>query len=310
MWELRHRHLLTETLAALQFEGLEAILFKGTALAYWLYPGASLRMRGDTDLLVPMGDKGRVHDALTRLRYERELATSGEFVSYQASYTKWSPEGTAHTLDLHWKINNSELLSRLFSYQELHAAARRLPALSPQALGASAVHSLLLACMHRATHTVNPYYDVKGVAHHDANRLIWLYDIHLLAETLQPLEWQDFVRLAGAKGLRAMCLDAFNNTRVRFKTALPDSVLRALAESGSREPAADYLNGGRWDRQWMDLRALDTLADQLHLLRELIFPPADYMRGKYAGRGWLPLLYLRRGFSALRKAAAVTPSAP
>lgn len=302
MWELRHQQVLAHSLTALHAIDVQPVLIKGTALAYSLYSNPVLRTRGDTDLIIPTDAKARVHAALTSIGFVRELTVSGEFVSYQASYTRQATDGSSHILDLHWKINNSELLSRLFSYDELWCDAQPLPQLCQHALGASKIHALLIACMHRATHKQNPYY-VAGVPHYDGNRLIWLYDIHLLAASLTEQEWTDFASLARQKGLRAVCLDGMQAARCRFHTADLDSVLADLAQPGTAEPLADYLAANKLRQQWLDFFALDSLADKLHFARELFFPPGNYMREKYPQppSGWLPWLYLRRACEGLAK---------
>jgi hypothetical protein len=300
MWELRHHHILNETLRCLTAAGIEPVLVKGTVLAYWLYAGPALRTRGDTDLIVPIAEKRRTHELLLASGYQQGHGVSGEFVSYQSCYTKLAPEGSAHTLDVHWKINNSELLSRLFSYEELRHAAQPLPKLGPDALGSSLVHALLLACMHRATHRVNPYH-VDGHAHHTADRLIWLYDIHLLAGAMQPNQWDEFLRLGHAKGLRAVCLDGMTGAQRRFGTRYPIGVIDTLGAAGTSEPPSDYLVGSRFRQQWMDFWALGGTVNRLRFMRELMFPPAAYMRGKYPESQPLPWLYVRRGLSGVTK---------
>ena len=310
MWELRHQQLLAQTLASLHSVGIEPVLIKGTALAYSLYSNPVLRTRGDTDLIIQASDKQRAHNALLAMGYERHLGVSGEFVSYQASYTKVA-DGGSHTLDLHWKINNSELLSKLFTYDELRASAEPLPRLSSHAWGASRVHALLLACMHRSTHKQNPYY-VDGVAVYEGNRLIWLYDIHLLAQCLTEQEWQRFCDLAQRKQLRAVCLDGMRQASTCFDTHYPDPVLAALTYPASPEAPARYLNGNKLQQQWMDFRALGGGLRQLRLLRELFFPASAYMRAKYpqSRSSWLPWLYLRRaagGFTKLLGSGRVAP---
>lgn len=311
MWELRHQHILNETLSALHAQGIEPVLFKGTALAYWLYDEPALRTRGDTDLVVRSTEKHRTHDALIALGYEQGAAVSGEFVSYQASYTKRAPEGSAHTLDVHWKINNSEILSRLFTYDELRAASITLPKLGPHALGLPAVSSLALACMHRATHKVNPYY-ANGEAHHTADRLIWLYDIHLLANRMQRRQWDEFMGVAQAKGLRAVCLDGIKGAQQRFRTSVPEDVLATLGQSGTREQPDRYLDSGHLQQQWMDFVALETMTDRCRFIGELVFPAPTYMRAKYpeSPLGWLPWLYIRRGAAGVLKSLRRRWSAP
>lgn len=301
MWELRHQQVLAELLDELDLIGVQPILIKGTALAYQLYPSPALRTRGDTDLLIPAHAKARVDELLLSVGYQRGVAVSGEFVSYQASYTLQTGNGGAHTLDLHWKINNSELLSRLFTYEELRRTAEPLPALRPGALGACRVHALLLACMHRSTHKQNPYY-VNGQSHHKADRLIWLYDVHLLAQQLTDPEWEQLVQLATQKGLRAVCLEGMRHAQACFHTQYPPAVIESLSRPGA-EPPARYLDGGKLRQQWMDFVALGSCARQLQWLREQFFPSAAYMQTKYPGHSvdWLPWLYLRRAADGFAK---------
>ncbi len=255
MWELRHRALLKETLSQLATAGIQPVLFKGTALAYTLYPEDSLRSRGDTDLIIPPQTQPLVADTLSALGFERGCAVSGESISYQASFTRTEAAGDAHTLDVHWRINNSELLSRLFSHEELLQHAQAVPALGPDARAAGRVHALLLACMHRATHKHNPYY-VDGVAYYSGDRLIWLYDIHLLAQSFPQPDWDEVVNMAQAKGLCAICLEGLARARTAFHTTPPESVLAALGRTGQTEIVARYFTSGPLRQHWMDFCAI------------------------------------------------------
>jgi hypothetical protein len=302
MWELRHLERLNRVLAQLGKVGVQPVLFKGTALAYGLYPEGVLRTRGDTDLIIPPESRSVVHKALQDINFELGSGVSGDHISYQSSYTWVQVTGGYHTLDIHWRINNSELLSRLFTYEELLAHARPLPKLGPRALAAGPVHALLLACMHRATHKQNPYY-VDGVAYYSGDRLIWLYDIHLLLGGLTPAEIDDFVHLARAKGLRAVCLEGIERAQTCFHTLVPPEMLAGLGAPGPAEPPARYLSGGLWLQKWMDFQALGSARNRIRYARELLFPPAAYMRQKYsnAGPGGLGWLYLRRAAGGLSK---------
>ena len=302
VWELRHQQVLTRVHAALADIGVQPVLLKGTALAYALYPDPMLRARGDTDIIIPLSERRRVHDVLTTLGFELGVGVSGEFINYQASYTFTAADASKHSIDLHWRINNSELLSHLFSYDELLEHAISLSKLCPDALGVSPVYALLLACMHRNTHKQNPYY-VDGVAYYSADRLVWIYDIHLLAESLSSTQWHDVMRLARDKGLCATCLDGVERARACFHTRSPDFVLAGLAGSGAKERPATYLNASKLRQQWMDFLALEGLSSQLRFLQELVVPPAAYMRTKYpqAQSGWLPMFYARRALGGLAK---------
>jgi hypothetical protein len=301
IWELRHQQVLTDTLKALEALGVQPILIKGTALAYSLYADPSLRTRADTDVLIPLGARELVESALTDLGFRRGLGVSGELVSYQASYTRQA-DGGAHTLDLHWKINNSELLSRLFTYEELRSRAQPLPRLDHRALAPSSADAMLIACMHLATHKENPYY-VDGAAHFRGDRLIWLADLDLLSQALSDDEWRAVIALARAKGLRAVTLEGLAQARGLLSIRYPEWVASALAQAGEREPPADYLASGKLRQQSMDFFALEGWPRRWQLAREILFPSLSYMRSKYpeSAATSMPWLYLRRAAQGLAK---------
>lgn len=296
VWEMRHQQVVTEVLVNLAGAGIRPLLFKGTALAYSLYGNPVLRARGDTDLIVPPVDKDRAVAVLAALGFKRFTAASRDASSYQASYTL-----DDHTLDLHWRINDSELLSRLFTYEELRAQAVPLPALSPDAWAPGRVHALVVACLHRAMHMETPYYS-DGVAYFSGNRLIWLYDIHLLAQAMTGEQWDDFSDIAERKGLRAICLDAIESTQACFHTAVPNRVRDALTRPGPTEIPTTYLNANIARRHWLDFRAMDGVGSRLDLLREVFLPSAGFMRTRFpdARIKWLPWLYVRRLFEGIR----------
>jgi hypothetical protein len=294
VWELGHRKALREALSALAAAGIEPVLFKGTALAYSIYPNPVLRSRGDTDLIVPRHERARFTETLGRCGFTPASAGATATTGNQTSLARPAAEG-AHELDVHWRISDSEVLSRIFTYEELRADAVPLPALAPEAWAASSVHALLLACMHRGAHRDNPYY-VSGVPYCGGDRLIWLYDLHLLAESFTEHEWRSATGLARRKGLRGICLDGLAQARQCFATHIPDPVFAALAPDDVRESASDYLAAGPWRQQWLDFQALPGIRPKARHLRALLFPPAEYMRNKYADQPgqWLPWLYARR----------------
>jgi hypothetical protein len=301
MWELRHQQLLSEVLAKADHAGVQPVVLKGTALAYSLYADPAQRTRGDTDLLIPASARDAAESALTALGFQRGSGVSGELVSYQANYTK-EADGNPHTIDLHWKINNSELLSKLFTYQELRSHAQPLHHLGANAFAPSPVYALLIACMHRSTHKENPYY-VDGAAHLGGDRLIWLVDIELLCRALSGEEWRTLVALAREKGLRAVTLEGLEQARALLSSRHPDWVTSALAERGHREAPAEYLGGSKLRHQWMDFKALEGWPRRWRFTRELFFPSASYMRRKYpeSTKSWMPWLYLRRAAEGLAK---------
>lgn len=302
MWELRHQQVLKELIGELQTRGVEPILFKGTALAYGLYPNSAWRARGDTDMIVDFREWQTATEVLNKMGFGRNESVTGEFVSYQDSFTREVEDGSRHTIDLHKRINNSQCLSRIFSYTELRAQAHPLPSLCKKALAADSVSALLLACLHPATHRQIPYY-VDGAAYYGGNRLIWHYDVFLLAQSFTALQWRDFIDQAARKGLRKISHDALKIASDTIGAPYPDNVRQELESAGVSEPVAKYLSAG-WIRQsWKDLLAIPGSRNRLRFVRETVFPSAAYMRSKYHEVPKTPLiwLYARRAVGGLIK---------
>jgi hypothetical protein len=178
---------ITRVIDALTDAGAQPLVLKGSALAYSHYPDPALRPRSDTDLLIAPDARERAERALGALRYTKSEGIEGEFVSYQATWTREVRNGIAHHFDVHWRINNSQLLAKAMAYDELAARAAPLPALGAHARALTPVDALLFACIHLAGH-VNAPYVVPNVGQQDGDRLIWLYDMHLLNTKMSEAE--------------------------------------------------------------------------------------------------------------------------
>lgn len=292
--ELAHRRELMNVLDGLAALGVKALLLKGAALAHTLYPEPWLRPRSDTDLLIPEAERQRVFDLLERQGYRRADSAGGESASAEASFRK---EGAALPLDVHWRTSNSPLLAPMFGFGELSARAMPVAALGPHARGLGVVDAVLLAATHRAAHYQMPLY-VDGRPRR-GDRLIWLYDLHLLVPRLTPAHVSELARHAECHGVAGLCLDALRVTHDAFGTALPQALMDALERAAARpEPSMVFLRGGRRRLLLAEVRALRNWRERWHLLREHAFPPGDYMLRKYGTqRRWLlPALYLRRAF--------------
>jgi len=296
--ELASRRETSAVLDALAARGIEALILKGGALAHVAYPEPWLRTRGDTDLLVRPEARGAAFEVLERLGHARADSAGGELASSEASFGK---TGAALPLDLHWRVNNSPLLSPLFDFDELRARAQPLPALGPHARGPGRVDATLLAAVHRATHHQMPVH-AEGRSHR-GDRLIWLYDLHLLVPALAPAQRAELAARAAEHRVAGLCLDAFRATYAAFGTSLPADLEQGLDRAAARdEPSMVFLRGGRRGLLLAELRALPW-RERARWLGEHALPPGDYMLRKYGTRRrWLlPALYVRRAFGWLAR---------
>lgn len=303
-WDLAQRYETMRLLAAFRESGVKPLLLKGAALAYSHYSNPALRPRGDVDLLVAAHDKGRTEELLGALGYARDGVPMGEFISQESSWSRVDRRGAGHTVDLHWRSNNSPILAKLLDYEEMSARAVAVSTLGPDTATPCPVHALLFACIHRAGH-VNAPYDVDGVRYPAKERLIWLYDIHLLASQMAPIEIEEVAAIASRKRMTAICREALMLCEQRFGLQVPPAVMQTLQSGDDAEPSSRFFRGGRLFQMTGDLLALDGPGERIGWLKELAFPSVEYMHAKYPSSipQWLPVLYVRRAFEGIWKLA-------
>ena len=203
---------------------------------------------------------------------------SGNFVTHQRLHVRPDRTGRRYACDLHWKIANpapfADLLSPERSSTRRGVDFARRRARRPHSVPA---HALLLACWHRVSH------------HHDSGDLLWLYDLHLLADRLTDADAAAvIVEIAHRTATDAICARGWSLAGEHFDTATPArrswSIRRPPAMR--RPPLAAYLrpDARKIDLLTADLRALPDWRSRARLLREHLFPPAEYMWAPMADR--------------------------
>jgi hypothetical protein len=271
-------------LQALADAGVPALVIKGTALAYTRYANPWLRPRFDTDLLVAREDALRARRVLERLGYIEPPFISGELLMHQADYRR-DYRGIQHRCDLHWRTTNPAMFAELFPFDEVARRAQPIAALGPTALTLDTADALLLACVHR-------------VAHHRGDRLIWLYDVHLLARALDADSTDRFANVVRHHAVHAICADTVRAARRLFGTALTPKIESLEDTETGPEPSAVFLRAERRPVNTLlwDLRALGSWKDRVRLLREHLLPPVTYIRRVYgvSSRWVLPFCYAHR----------------
>jgi hypothetical protein len=276
---------LREVLAAL---GGAALIVKGTALAYSIYPTPELRPRLDTDLLIDRGEIGRVRRALTSIGFAEAPTSGDELGIRQHSFSRQDRFGVTHSYDVHLDIANNAVVAYALRYDELRTHAVSLPAVAPDALAPCNADALLHACIHRVVH------------HHNSDRWIWLYDIHLLRERMTDEEHRQFWELAAGRRVTAICLASVEASNRIFDGVSPPGV-----DVAPNEPSSAFLDRHRRYSAVIagDLAALPGWRARFKRLRQLAFPPPSFMMQSF-GAPWrvlLPLLYAYRGFRGVTR---------
>lgn len=295
--ELLDQAELVRVLRALAADGVPVLLLKGAALACSVYPAPHLRPRVDVDLLFP--DRTAIERALTALAplgYQSPTASTATLIGYEVGLHRTTASGYSHHLDLHWKLANQAIFADALRWDELIAAAIPLPALDRSVRALSPVHALMYACLHRIAHLA---WDLDSGGHGD--RLIWLYDFHLLAHRLDADDFRALQLIATERGLAGACLDGLSAAQQAFHTALPNDLLEALSISAREEKFDVSAARRRWYQEWHNLHAMPA-RQRLAFMREKLFPHAAYMRELYgvnttSGLAWA---YVRRLAAGVR----------
>ena len=276
--------------------GVDPLLIKGTPLAHTLYPESALRTRCDTDLLIPQSHCRAAFELLESLGYHGTYDAAAGDINAQVCFVRQGRRAPGTAFDIHWRLSNA---SKSFSDQMAHGDLRQrgvaVPALGEHARALGTVDALLFACFHRAGH-----YAYEG------DRLIWLYDIHLLTQALSVEQAEDFVRRARSLGIGAICADALATTRGWFATSLLGAVEEFTKDPPRGEDTLRLLEDGRMRglnaRVRMDMKAASGLRARLKILWGQGFPPPRYMAWRYEEPrvSRLPRLYLKRFIEGVR----------
>jgi len=269
----------------------KCVIFKGTALAHAYYPEPWLRPSTDTDCLIAPDDRLTFDNAFRKLKFKKLFAIEGELLSYQSNYVRILTGDLALNIDLHWRVNNRQILAQTYNLSELSERGTSAASLNDVVIIPSTVDSILLACIHRVGH------------HSNDERLIWLYDIHLLISRLDENEWEELCLLCEDKSLAAITRDALLTCQDLLGTDIAPQAEQTLKELARRkEPSKLFLQRqlSEWQIFKQDLKALKGFSLKLKLIREHVFPQSDYIR-EHIGTNNLAKAYLIRLWRGLKR---------
>jgi hypothetical protein len=275
-------------LSALADHRVTPLLLKGAHLAFALYPSPDRRPRLDTDLLIKECDRAIVRRCLERLDYVPGATVTGDVAFAQFQVWRIDESGARHTIDVHWRIANPKAFAERLTHDELLRDAVPISRLGSNAFGPSHVHALLLACLHRTAH------------HGTSTRLVWLYDIHLLASQLSDSAWIDLADLARDRGVAAVVASGLEAAAAKIGTVTPDAIVNRLRADAANTDAdvLAFLSGSQSQMHVAvsDWKRIRSWRARVRFAREHLFPAPGYMRDRYQIRSQaaLPFLYAHR----------------
>lgn len=275
---------------------IPAVVLKGGAFAFTLYPDLALRPLSDLDILVP-GE--RLEEAIARIKTLGYRELSPEIVpghrriaGIHYSFTK---EKVPLTLELHWSLVAGKHSRYAPDMAWFWAHTEPLPSLAPLLTLDPTAHLLYLA--------VHAVFD-HGEAELDPK---WLYDIHLLVKKEGPrINWKEMAKQAIAFRWADALLKAFERCSQLFGTHFPQEAFYLL-EKGKDEATARLLElkaspRRKGEKTWEMFRTLDGRG-KLSLLWALFFPSPAFVRWRYNPRPlWTwPLFYIYRWLDIVRE---------
>jgi hypothetical protein len=284
--EMLRAHYLRKLLNSFADRKVACLLTKGEALANTLYPTPGTRARCDSDLFIRIVDIDAARRAALDVGF---VIVSPVYKTHQFVVRRRGETPDVFEFDVHWRILNASRFACTLSFEGVFQNSIQLPGLEP-ARGLNAIDSLLLACMHRA-----------GSDWHDRERLIWIYDIHLLVSAMTPAQLDEFAAKAVRLDVQRSCLEGLTRANECFGTAVPKKIMQKLASpEAPRTLRRRYVqsNLGLLIDDWKQLP--DARARRA-LLRELFLPSPESLLHKYGkeDRRWLPLLRLRQVLGGL-----------
>jgi hypothetical protein len=278
---------LSHLMSILYRHDLDFIMLKGEALSHSIYPQAHLRTKLDIDLMFASKDESeRAWKVLQSENFERMLSQKGTFVGYQFVCHKEYSASFRIVFDIHNEITNYLWFNRRLGYQTLLENSCFIQIEQTNVRVLNTLHALIHACVHRITNIS------KGTA----DRLIWLYDIHLLSQRLSDSEWRALVTVCSDKDLSAIVLQGLQSSQQHLASSLRPSHINRLSANAHNERDPFTKKSRRIQMYWQDFMLNKGFANKLTQLRERVFPPADYMLKRYRldSSRWLAFYYLKR----------------
>ena len=281
---------LREITAAFQTEGVRLLILKGPAFGRTAYPDPALRPGSDLDLLVHPEDFIQSRNIMERIGYTCASRLFEVFRDYSCEENFSSHTHPREMLPIcfHWALHLFPEENSGNNVQELLRNATEVEAGDLRFLVANPVDALIHAAAHMIIH------------HSQDIRLIWIYDIALLAQALKaPADWKILQERSVNWGARISVEYALNLAQILTGLQLPAEIcdFSSWPEPTADETATISNTLNRHSRPDIKLRlrlaACATSRQKARFLFKFIVPKPDLMRVYYPDGTPLLFCYFR-----------------
>ncbi|MBU0996158.1 MAG: nucleotidyltransferase family protein [Proteobacteria bacterium] len=286
-------------LSAIGKSGEKHLVLKGPAISGSLYPDTTMRSYNDIDILVMPDRFPKVRQVLLDLGY---VCSAPRFDRYRDLHSEESfvhlKDRMALPVELHWDIHHFFGFRGRGTVNDLfgHAIPKTFGALS--FCGLDPVDELI----HLVLHLV--------LIHTRDIRLIWLYDIFLLATQIgESGRWQELTEICQEWSATLAVFHILQLVRIWTPLSLPDEV-NSLDKWPKQHPAEEkawqsVLKKHRHIHAMISLRlppGLPWIKKAIYIV-DFVFPPKENLKKRYAISHdfLLPYYYLKRLFERLAR---------
>ena len=224
---------LTMLLDRFDAVGIQAIVFKGPALAVSAYGDVNLRRFVDLDLIVRRADVGRGIEVLMQNGYmpSRNLTGEQQAVLLHTQHNLQFTRGRI-IVELHWQVS-SELFAATVTAEELWKNLSSVE-LDGRKLDTLATEDLLFAlCVHGSRHLWQ--------------RLAWICDIDRLIRTSRTIDWPALTERAKRANAERIFLLGPALAAGLLGTPLPAGVAAAIAQNKGITTLCDEIRARLFD---------------------------------------------------------------
>ncbi len=218
---------LCRILESFEVAGIEAVPYKGPALAVYAYGKLGLRRFVDLDILVRKADVLRARELLA----DRGFTGGTPWTDAQRSILlrtqhnlSLSREEDRIVVELHWEVASS-LFASSFQAEQLWGRLQTMRLNNIEVQSLSTEDLLLSLCVHGSKH----FWE----------RLAWICDVAELVKTRKDIDWTMLCDRAASSGSDRMLLLGFLLANRLLDAPLPEHVKTKIAAEGNVITLAD-----------------------------------------------------------------------
>jgi Uncharacterised nucleotidyltransferase len=244
---------LTSLIKALNDVGVDAIVFKGPALAVMAYGDLALRRFIDLDVMVRRADVAPAVEVLSARGYAsaRPLNPEQQALLLRTQHNLQFTRGRL-IVELHWQVS-SELFASTVTAEELWQNFETVQ-INKIEVKTLAIEDLLFSlCVHGSRHLWQ--------------RLAWVCDIERIISTRKDIDWSRLLdRAKQAKAERMFLLGPALAAKL-LGTRLPDSVAEAIANDRQIESIVEEIHARLFDGIEQQPHSLGTIFSYNYRIR-------------------------------------------